>query len=216
MAMKGNQNNLDQSKDILDIKDRSILSPHVPSDFLAIVYYNPDTWEQLWLRQQLSRTPRFAQCSEEGGAVEHYEGWGGVLGKGGCVCYSDVAICSNFFNCNNSVEQYQIDGFKASQTKSSRMHFCFCITGTRVSLLTMDNLSKVVRDRNQRGDKSNNLHQISNSFPEEIVCLKQKQTQVTKSQIMDEDNVLHKYHVCVKEILVLLYHTEDSYLLLTS
>ena len=41
--MKGNQNNLDQSKDILDIKDRSILSPQVPSDFLAIVYYNPDT-----------------------------------------------------------------------------------------------------------------------------------------------------------------------------
>ena len=120
--------------------------------------------------------------------VEHYEGWGGVLGKGGCVCYSDVAICSNFFNCNNSVEQYQIDSFKASQTKSSRMHFCFCITSTRVSLLTMDNLPTVVGDRNQRGDKSNNLHQISNSFPEEIICLKQKQTQVTKSQIMDEDN----------------------------
>ena len=148
MVMKGNQNNLDQRKDILDIKDRSILSPQVPSDSLAIVCYNPDTWEQLWLRRQLSRTPRFAQCSEEGGAVEHYEGWGGVLGKGGCVCYSDVAICSNFFNCNNSAEQYQIDGFKASQTKSSRMHFCFCITSTRVSLLTMDNLSKVVRDRN--------------------------------------------------------------------
>ena len=148
MVMKGNQNNLDQRKDILDIKDRSILSPHVPSDFLAIVYYNPDTWEQLELLQQLSRTPRFAQCSEEGGAVEHYEGWGGVLGKGDCVCNSDVAICSNFFNCNNSVEQYQIDGFKASQTKSSRMQFCFCITSTRVSLLTMDNLSKVARDRN--------------------------------------------------------------------
>ena len=94
--------------------------------------------------------------------------------------------------------------------------FAFVSPALELSLLTMDNLSKLVRDRNQRGDKSNNLHQISNSLPEEIFCLKQKQTQVTKSQIMDEDNVLHMYHVCGKEILVLLYHTEDSYLLLTS
>ena len=81
MAMKGNQNNLDQSKDILDIKDRSILSPHVPSDFLAIVYYNPDTWEQLWLRRQLSRAPRFAQCWRKEGRLNITKGGVGSWAK---------------------------------------------------------------------------------------------------------------------------------------
>ena len=126
MAMKGNQNNLDQSKDILDIKDISILSPQVPSDFLAIVCYNPDTWEQLWLRQQLSRAPRFAQCSEEGGAVEHYEGWGGVLGKGGCVCYSDVAICSNFFNCNPTLQYEAANGNINSVSELHKISKIYC------------------------------------------------------------------------------------------
>ena len=149
MVMKGNQNNLDQRKDILDIKDRSILCPQSSFFWLS---------RHCLLQSRYLRTTLIATAIESNTkvctmfgvrrAVEHYEGWGGVLGKGGCVCYSDVAICSNFFNCNNSAEQYQIDGFKASQTKSSRMHFCFCITSTRVSLLTMDNLSKVVRDRN--------------------------------------------------------------------
>ena len=35
MVMKGNQNNLDQRKDILDIKDRSILSPQLSSFWLS-------------------------------------------------------------------------------------------------------------------------------------------------------------------------------------
>ena len=35
MVMKGNQNNLDQRKEILDIKDRSILCPHSSSFWLS-------------------------------------------------------------------------------------------------------------------------------------------------------------------------------------
>ena len=163
MVIKGDQYNLDQSEDILDIKDRNILSPQLSSFWLS---------RHCLLQSRYLRTTLIATAIESntkvctmfggrrGGWTLRRVGWG--LGQ--------RRLCLLFWCCYllkllQLQQQCRAISNWWLQSISNKIFKKAFLLLHRVSLLTMDNLSKVVRDRNQRGDKSKNLHQISNSFP---------------------------------------------------